>query len=110
MTGPTQLRGKGRTATEKQARLLRVLAGGCVVLAPGRREWMPLIRREWVEPLHGEYISDTREPGESRFLPPLRITTTGLRALADAQDAGVLEAVTLKPANPSNQTQGRPGS
>jgi hypothetical protein len=81
--------------TEKQARLLRVLAGGSIVLAPGRREWMPLLRREWVEPTRGEWISDTREPGESNYLPPLRITAGGLRALADATDAGVIEAVTI---------------
>lgn len=103
MTDPSLLRGSGRRATEKQARLLRVLAGGCIVLAPGRREWMPLLRRAWVEPTHGEHISDTREPGESRYLPPLRITAPGLRALADAQDAGVIEAVTLAPADPSKR-------
>jgi hypothetical protein len=47
------------------------------VLAPGRGEWGPLLRRGWVEAV----IADD---ADKRFLPPLRITSAGLRALADA--------------------------
>ena len=86
-----------RKAAEQQARLLRVLAGGAIILTPQRRACMPLVRRGWAEPTKGEWISDTREPGESAYLPPLRITADGLRALADATDAGVIEPVTIGP-------------
>jgi len=84
-----------RKATEKQARLLRVLAGGSIVLVPMRRGWMPIVRRGWVETTNGEHIPPDGQPHGS-YLPPLRITPDGLRALADATEAGVIEAVTIK--------------
>lgn len=90
----------GRKATEKQARLLRILSGGYVVLAPYRSEWIPLVRRGWVESSTDEVIYD--EPGLGRYLPPLRITSDGVRALADAMDAGVLEPASLKPKEAAN--------
>lgn len=67
-----------RVPTENQHHLLRILASGAIALAPHRREWNPLLRRGWVEPIS--------EDDGSRFLPPLRITSAGLRALADAVD------------------------
>lgn len=62
--------------TEKQAHKLRVLAGGAVALAPGRRDWGPLLRRGWVEPVS--------EDDGSQFLPPLTITVEGLEAYVAA--------------------------
>lgn len=62
--------------TEKQAAKLRILGSGAIVLAPGRADWKPLLRRGWVEAIS--------EDDGKRFLPPLRITPAGLRALADA--------------------------
>jgi hypothetical protein len=69
-----------RAPTPKQAAKLRILGNGAIVLAPGRGEWGPLLRRGWVEAI-------TDDDREKRFLPPLRITADGLRALADALDA-----------------------
>jgi hypothetical protein len=69
-----------RAPTAKQAGRLRILGSGAIVLAPGRGEWGPLLRRGWVEPTSDDDRS-------KRFLPPLRITADGLRALADAVDA-----------------------
>lgn len=66
--------------TLKQAGRLGVLGSGAIVLAPGRRDWGPLVRRGWVEAI-------SEDDGEKRFLPPLRITAEGLRALAEAFDA-----------------------
>jgi hypothetical protein len=66
-----------RAPTPKQAEKLRILGSGAIVLAPGRGEWGPLLRRGWVEPV-------TADDADRRFLPPLRITPEGLRALADA--------------------------
>lgn len=60
--------------TEKQFRQLLVLADGAMALAPGRRDWSPLLRRGWVAPV--------KDDDGGRFLPPLRITAEGLRALA----------------------------
>jgi hypothetical protein len=68
-----------RKPTPKQSRLLLVLGSGRTVLAPRRGEWMPLLRREWVE--RDPWFSETPSGG---YLPPLRITPDGLRALADA--------------------------
>jgi hypothetical protein len=69
---------KASTPTPQQARKLQLLGGSTIVLAPGRREWGPLLRRGWVEP--------TYEDQGNRFLPPLRITPDGLRALAAAME------------------------
>ncbi|HEU4722005.1 MAG TPA: hypothetical protein VFS59_11635 [Gemmatimonadaceae bacterium] len=73
-----------RVPTRKQQHLLTVLAGGLpTVLAPGKRDWRPLLRRGWVEP-NPRYAKGHDE--RDRFLPPLRITPAGLRALADAME------------------------
>lgn len=67
----------------KQYRLLRTFGGtNCILITPGKREFGPLLRRGWVEPAWPE-----RDLDDSRFLPPLRLTADGLRALADAVDA-----------------------
>ncbi len=66
-----------RRLTDRQYDRLRILGSGAIVLAPGRRDWGPLLRHGWVAELH-------EDDGESRFLPPLQITADGLRALAVA--------------------------
>lgn len=68
-----------RKPTLKQAARLGVLGSGAIVLAPGRRDWGPLLRRGWVEMV-------SEDDKDKRFLPPLRITADGLRALAAAFD------------------------
>lgn len=67
-----------RKPTPNQAEHLRALASGGTVLVPKRGQWMPLLRREWVE--RDPKFNETPTGG---FLPPLRITPMGLRALAD---------------------------
>lgn len=67
-----------RVPTIKQAARLRVLGSGLIVVTPRRSDWGPLLRHGWVERAH---------PGLSPsggFLPPLRITPDGHRALAAA--------------------------
>jgi hypothetical protein len=66
--------------TVKQAQKLKALGGGAIALAPGRGDWGPLLRRGWVEPV-------MPDDANKRFLPPLRITAGGLRALASAVEA-----------------------
>lgn len=78
-----------RAPTPKQAEKLRILGSGAIVLTPGRGEWGPLLRRGWVE----QVMADD---ADKRFLPPLRITAAGLRALADAFDAHPDMRPTLK--------------
>lgn len=68
-----------RVPTERQYRLLAAIGATAIALAPGRGEWGPLLRREWVETL-GEDDKD------KRYLPPLRITPEGLRAMALAME------------------------
>lgn len=69
-----------RKPTLKQAERLRILGSSAIVLAPGRRDWAPLLRRGWVEAI-------SEDDKDRRFLPPLRITPEGLRALAAAFEA-----------------------
>jgi hypothetical protein len=66
-----------RTPTQKQFERLSVLGGFAIALAPRRGEWGPLVRRGWAEPI-------SEDDPDKRFLPPLRITPAGLRAMADA--------------------------
>jgi len=63
---------------------------GAIVLAPGKRDWGPLLRRGWVT----EAWPDRQHDG-SRYLPPLRITPDGLRAVAAAME--VFGAPEVKP-------------
>jgi hypothetical protein len=65
-----------RAPTALQFVRLRKLGSGAMVVSPSRSEWMPLLRNGWVEKV---------DPGLSvrgGFLPPLRITADGYRALA----------------------------
>lgn len=66
-----------KVPTEKQFGLLRILGNGSILALPGRRESTPLLRRGWVE----QWKPDDKDEG--KYLPPLRITPDGLRALAD---------------------------
>lgn len=84
-----------RPINEKQARLLALLAGGNIVLAPGRSEWTPLLRRGLVEPATSKV-----DDGSRSYLPPLAITPDGLRALAGAYERGLLPPIKLTPAPP----------
>lgn len=70
-----------RAPTTRQADRLRVLGRGDIVLFPKRSDWVSLLRHGWVARLDGD--TDTPKGG---FLPPLRITADGYRALAAAVD------------------------
>lgn len=69
-----------KAPTEKQYRALRILGPGRILLSPGKGEHGPLLRRGWLEPAW----PDREFPG--KYPPPLRITSAGLRALADGID------------------------
>lgn len=69
-----------KAPTTKQADLLRILGSGSIVLTPKRSAWAPLLRRGWVA-----RIGDDGSP-KGGWLPPLRITADGYRALAAAVD------------------------
>ncbi len=66
-----------RIPTAKQYHLLRILGSGAMVIAPGRADWEPLLKHGWVAPT-------LEDDPDKRYLPPLRITPTGLVALAAA--------------------------
>lgn len=89
-----------RVPTEKQYELLRILGSGSMVLAPGRRDWGPLLRRGWVS-------MEAEDDGKG-YLPPLRITAAGLHALADAVERYGLGAINGEPKKlkePPNMTR-----
>lgn len=67
----------GRVPTEKQFHKLLCLGSGAIALAPGRRDWKPLLTHGWVEAI-------SEDDGHRGFLPPLRITPAGLHALGAA--------------------------
>lgn len=83
-----------RTPTVKQGARLLVLGSGNIVLTPRRVDWAPLLRHGWVE--HADGFGRAPSGG---FLPPLRITPNGLRALAAA-----VERDGLPPLTPRNET------
>lgn len=66
---------------------LSCLQVGMAVLNPRRGDWRPMLNHGWVEPAfarpddHGWHYD-----GTNSYLPPMRITAEGLRALADAID------------------------
>lgn len=66
--------------TEKQYRALRILGPGRILLTAREREHGSLLRRGWLEPAW----PDREFAG--KYLPPLRITSDGMRALADGMD------------------------
>lgn len=65
----------GRMPTDKQHAKLCALGVNYIVLAPRRGEWGPLLRRGWVEPIR-------EDNPDKRYLPPLRLTPDGMRAIA----------------------------
>lgn len=86
-----------RTPTPKQAALLAELPVGTAVMNPRRHDFRPLLNHGWVEPVWDGSDPDNHGwnfDGTNPYLPPLRITPDGLRALADAIDKhGQPEAV-----------------
>jgi hypothetical protein len=65
---------------------LAALPVGTAVVNPRRHDWRPLLNHGWVEAAFGRaWVNHglAYEPG-SQYLPALRITPDGLRALADA--------------------------
>lgn len=78
-----------RVPTARQMNHLAAVPAGTAVMNPRRHDWRPLLNHGWVEPVwtdvecsnHGYNFDSTNS-----YLPPLRITADGLRALADAID------------------------
>ena len=68
-----------RVPTVQQGGRLMALSSGNIALAPGRGDWGPLLRRGWVETID-------EDDKDKRYLPPVRITPDGLRALAAAME------------------------
>ncbi len=66
--------------TEKQYRALRIVGPDRILLTARKGEHGPLLRRGWLEPAW----PDRQFTG--KYLPPLRITSAGMRALADGMD------------------------
>jgi len=76
-----------RVPTPKQMALLAELPVGTAVMNPRRHDFRPLFNHGWVEEVWetlGEYGTAYNPSAGNRYLPPLRITADGLRALADA--------------------------
>lgn len=78
-----------RKPTPKQGARLLTLGSGNIVLTPRRADWAPLLRHGWVR--HAEGFGRTPTGG---YLPPLRITPDGLRALAQATERDGLPGLT----------------
>jgi len=77
-----------RIPTRNQMAKLAHLPVGTAVINPRRHDWRPLLNHGWVEAAFStdwENHSLAYEPG-GQYLPALRITADGLRALADAVD------------------------
>jgi hypothetical protein len=76
-----------RVPTVKQAARLSCLSPGTMVVNPRRNDWRPLLNHGWVEPSQrGADNHGFNFDGTNPYLPPLRITADGLRALADSID------------------------
>lgn len=76
-----------RTPTPKQMNLLATIPVGTAVMNPHRRDFRPLLNHEWVKPVwigSAPHDHGWNFDGTNPYLPPLRITADGLRALADA--------------------------
>lgn len=63
-----------KTPTYKQYGKLCALGIHYTAIVPGRRDWTPMLNHGWVE------ITEADEG--KRFLPPIRVTADGLRAIA----------------------------
>lgn len=77
-----------RVPTPKQMARLAALPVGTAVINPRRHDWRPLLNHGWVEAAFRDAWANhslAYEPG-GQYLPALRITSDGLRALADAVD------------------------
>lgn len=66
-----------RVPTEAQYARLRILGSGSMALTPARRQWEAILRHGWVQTV-------LDDDGTGGLLPPLRITPSGLKALAAA--------------------------
>lgn len=75
--------------TEKQYRALLIVGPGRVLLTAREREHGSLLRRGWLEPAWPD------PEFTDKYLPPLRITSAGMRALADGMDLYGQEEVKL---------------
>lgn len=78
-----------RVPTPKQMGLLAEISVGTGVMNPRRHDFRPLLNHGWVEPIWDGNAPDNHGwnfDGTNPYLPPLRITADGLRALADALD------------------------
>jgi hypothetical protein len=76
-----------RIPTPKQMAKLAALPLGTAVMNPRRHDFRPLLNHGWVEPVwdrEGSFDCAYNPYGSGSYLPPLRITPHGLRALADA--------------------------
>lgn len=69
-----------RVPTKRQMDVLSRLRVGGIVLSPRRTDWASLLDHGWVEMVR---LGELKTKGDM-FLEPLRITPSGLRALADA--------------------------
>ena len=75
-----------RVPTKNQMARLALLPVGPCVLHPRRNDWRPLLNHGWVEavwPKEWEMVGSAYD-GLHQYLPSLRISSDGLRALADA--------------------------
>src|SRR5882672_2569724 len=77
-----------RVPTPKQAALLGEIPVGTAVINPRRHQWRPLLNHGWVEAVWPKEWENSglSGSGSDSYLPSLRITPDGLRALADAID------------------------
>jgi hypothetical protein len=77
-----------RVPTPKQMSKLAALPVGTAVVNPRRHDWRPLYNHGWVEAaFEGDWADHSfAYDGLEQYLPALRITADGLRALADALD------------------------
>lgn len=95
-----------RTPTPKQMALLAEIPVGTAVINPRRNQWRRLLNHGWVEAVWPKAWQNTGlaygGAGDS-FLPSLRITADGLRALAAAID----KHGQPEPAEPQSQADAR---
>lgn len=78
-----------RVPTPKQMALLANVPVGIAVMNPRRHDFRPLLNHGWVEPIWTGSAPDDHGwnfDGTNSYLPPLRITADGLRALGDGID------------------------
>jgi hypothetical protein len=74
-------RGYQNGLSELHYRRLMTLGSGGVLITPRRSEWMPMLRRGFV--YTAQPAEETGLDVNGFFLPPIRITEAGYRALAE---------------------------